>query len=263
MSFISAPQATGFELEQVDLYGRYMLSTPIEVLFVLRSMLKRGCMATVYFNQGHSFFLTWLLAISRDERELFLDIGSDEAINRDALKSKRLIVTASLDNVKIQFILHDLREASFEGRPAFHATIPEALLRLQRREYFRLETSPAEPLHCRIPVRTADEPTHALDLSLLDISGGGVSLLVPAEMAEHFRTGAFYADCRLDIPGESVIAATLCVRSSFLVVPRTGGPEYLRAGCEFVNLPGMRLTAIQRYITRIERERKARQSELE
>lgn len=266
MSFTSdqqQPQTAGFELEQVDLYGKYMLSTPIEVLFVLRSMLRRGCMATVYFNQGRSFILTWLLAISSDERELVLDIGSDEAANREALKATRLIVTASLDNVKIQFVLHGLRETTFEGRPAFLAAMPDALLRLQRREYFRLETPQADPLRCRIPVTAPDESTHTLDLALLDISGGGISLMVPTEMSDYFKTGAFYTECRLEIPGENVIAATLCVRSSFIVVPRGGGPEYLRAGCEFVNLPGTRLTMIQRYITRLERERKARQSGLE
>lgn len=266
MSSISDPQqsqATGFELEQVDLYGKYMLSTPLEILFVLRSMLRRGCMATVYFNQGRSFFLTWLLAIGSDEKELILDIGGDEAVNREALKAPRLIVTASLDNVKIQFVLSNLRTITFEGRPAFLAAVPETLLRLQRREYFRLETSLADPLHCRIPVQAEDESNHTLDLVLLDISGGGLSLMVPTEMGQYFRTGAFYADCRLEIPNESVIAATLCVRSSFIVVPRAGGQEYLRAGCEFVNLPGTRLTMIQRYITRVERERKAKLSGLD
>lgn len=266
MSSNSDPQqtpVTGFELEQVDLYGKYMLSAPIEVLFVLRSMLRRGCMATVYFDQGRSFFLTWLLALNNEGQQIVLDVGSDDAVNRAALQATRLIVAARLDNVKVQFTLQGLSEITYEGRPAFLAAAPTALLRLQRREYFRLETSPADSLHCRIPAQAADESPHSLDLTLLDISGGGMSLMVPTELAEYFKTGAFYTDCRLEIPGENVVVATLCVRSSFIVAPRGGGPEYLRAGCEFINLPGTRLTLIQRYITRVERERKARHSGLE
>lgn len=266
MSFNSEPQhieTTGFELEQVELYGKYILSAPIEVLFVLRSMLRRGCMATVYFNQGRSFFLTWLLTIDGEAGQLILDIGSDEAVNREALRATRLIVTASLDNVKIQFVLDGLQLTRFDGRPAFLADIPSSLLRLQRREYFRLETSLSDPLHCRIPIAAADGTAHVLELTLLDISGGGLSLMAPTEIGDYFKTGTIFSDCRLEIPHESVIAATLCVRSSFIVSPRNGTKEYLRVGCEFVNLPGTRLTVIQRYITRVERERKAKQSGLE
>lgn len=40
------------------------------------------------------------------------------------------------------------------------------------------------------------------------------------------------------------------------------GQAFLRIGFEFLNLPGARLAQIQRYITRIERERKARDAGL-
>jgi len=54
----------------------------------------------------------------------------------------------------------------------------------------------------------------------------------------------------------------LCVRNAFPVTTKTGN-QYLRLGCEYLDLPGTRLTMIQRYITRIERERKARLSGLD
>ncbi|HJW24573.1 MAG TPA: flagellar brake protein [Rhodocyclaceae bacterium] len=247
-----------FELEQHDLYGKYMLTTPLDILFILRSLVKRGCMATVYFNHGHSFFLTSLLAIGKDEKSIILDIGSDQAANRDALKADRLIVTANLDNVKIQFALAGVREAAFDNRPAFVAAVPPKLLRLQRREYFRLETSLSNPVRCQVTATRADGSVHDLDLTLLDISGGGLSLMAPTQAAEFFQAGVILANSRLQIPGETVIVTNLAVRSAFRIVSR-GGQEYLRIGCEYVNLPGARLNVIQRYITRIERERKARE----
>ena len=51
--------------------------------------------------------------------------------------------------------------------------------------------------------------------------------------------------------------ATLCVRNLFEVTTRSGS-HFARIGCEFVGLPAPRLTMVQRYITRVERERKAR-----
>lgn len=251
-------QPVGFELEQNDLYGKYMLTTSLDILFILRSLVKRGCMATVYFNHGKSFFLTWIVAVGKDEKSLILDVGSDQTTNREALKADRLIVTASLDSVKIQFALNGVRDFTYENQPAFLASLPERVLRLQRREYFRLETSLTNPVRCQVPVTGKDGAATSLDLTLLDISGGGLSLMAPPNTTDYFQVGTIFSDCRLQIPEESVILVSLCIRSAFRVVSR-GGQEYFRIGCEYMNLPGARLNMIQRYITRIERERKARE----
>lgn len=254
-------QAGAFELEQVELYGKYMLTAPLEILFVLRTMQKRGCMATVYFDQGQQFFLSWLLAVDADSHKLIMDVGGDETVNRAARQATKLIVTASLDNVKIQFVLASVSPTTFDKRPAFVADIPKSVLRLQRREYFRLDVPRSDQMRCHIPTAAEGAP-RTLDFSLLDISGGGMSLMVPPDLGEYFNIGTIYADCRIDIPHESVIPVTLCVRNAFMIQPRNGGKDYLRVGCEFVNLPGTRLAVIQRYITRIERERKARLADL-
>ena len=50
--------------------------------------------------------------------------------------------------------------------------LPNSLLRLQRREYFRLETPHASPLHCKLVRRREDGSSLIFNLALLDISGG-------------------------------------------------------------------------------------------
>jgi flagellar brake protein len=255
-------QPITFEFEQPDRYGQYMLSASLDVLFILRSLLKRGCMATVYFDEGRSFFLTWLLGIGADEHSIVLDMGGDPAVNREAVKAERLIFTANLDSVKIQFAVNGLRETAFNSKPAFVAAVPNKVLRLQRREYFRLETPLVNPVRCQVPAPRQDGSVHTLDLIILDISGGGLSLMAPTDTADSFKTGTLLTDCRLQIPEENVILTSLCVRSAFPVLGKSG-QEYLRIGCEYVNLPGARLNMIQRYITRIERQRKARETGLD
>lgn len=56
-----------------------------------------------------------------------------------------------------------------------------------------------------------------------------------------------------------ILIATLQVRSVFEVTLRTGA-QVTRAGCQFLNLPGPMLTLVQRYIIKVERERKARET---
>lgn len=255
----STQEPVKFELDNGDIYAKYMLYSRAEILFVLRSLLKKTCMTTVYFDNGRSFFLTALLDIDERTGRLLFDTGSDAAINARALKADKLLCTALLDKVKIQFSLSGLQSAEFTGRAAFRAQLPEAVLRLQRREYFRLDTPQGNPLICQARVPREDGSETALNLPLLDISGGGVGLSAPLEAESFIAPGLILPNCRIDFPEEGVLQVSLTVRNQFRVTARNGN-QFLRIGCEFVDLPGNRLTMIQRYITRIERERKARLS---
>ena len=250
-----------FELEQTDDYRQFLLHAKPEIVSVLRTLIQRRAMITVYFDQGQSFLLTVLLVVSPEKNEMILDIGSDKEMNLRVLRASKFIFTTAIDKVKVQFSLNKLAAERYEDRPAFRAALPESLLRLQRREYFRLSTPVANPVKCVISMMRADGTPVLATTHLLDISGGGAGLLIPPEQAKLYEKGAVLDNCKIALPDEGLLAATLCVRDVFDVTPRSGN-RYLRAGCEFVNLPGSHLTMIQRYITRVERERKARLSGL-
>ena len=246
-----------FELEQSDDYSQYLLYSKSEILAVLRPMIQKGAMITVYFDQGRSFLLTSMIALGANNDEFILDIGSDNEMNRRALLAKKLIFTAMIDKVKIQFSLSQLAQTQYEGHPAFLGKIPERLLRLQRREYFRLSTPIANPLKLHATLKRADGSVLQVKFPLLDISGGGVGLTVSLEQAQLLQKDDRLEDSKLMLPDEGLLISTLCVRNLFDVTTRSGS-RFVRAGCEFTDLPPARLSLVQRYITRIERERKAR-----
>lgn len=256
------PQNAPFELEQSDMYSKYLLHSRTEILFVLRSMIKKNCLTSVYFDQGRSFLLTAILDVDERNRRFILDRGGDEDVNQKALLAPRLLCTANLEKVKIQFLLDGLQSVRHNGRMAFSAKIPETLLRLQRREYFRLETPQVNPILCQLKTKNENGVPLTHELPLLDISGGGVCLMVPTSAEGLFPVGVTFTDARIELPEEGVIQTDLEVRNNFLITMRNGN-QHLRVGCRFIDLPGNRLTMIQRYITRIERERKARLSGLE
>jgi c-di-GMP-binding flagellar brake protein YcgR len=251
--------SSSLELETPDDHSQYLLHSQTEIRFVLRDVLNKGCMLTVYFDMGQSFFLTSLLEVNATG--VVLDYGCDENINRKALQAMRLICTTSVDQVKVQFALAGLRKMSYEGKSAFFSVLPNELLRLQRREYFRVSTPISKPLCCEIPFVT-DDGESILKLPLLDISAGGLGLMVNSDLASFFGKGQIFQGCVLPLPGEAPIRMDLKVCNIFEVTNRTGS-RYVRVGCEYVNLPGMPLNHIQRYITHLERERKARESGLE
>jgi c-di-GMP-binding flagellar brake protein YcgR len=247
-----------FELTQADDYSKYLLHSKKEILFILRAMRDKGDLITVYFNQGNDFLLTTLLAVTADGDALLLDPGSNAEMNRRALASDKLICTASHDKVKIQFILRRLTKTEYEGREAFRAAVPEELLRLQRREFYRLTTPIAHPLRCLIPVRLADGSQSTVETTVIDISGGGLAVMAPPEGIE-FETDHLFENCRIELPDVGTVLATLRVRNVFEFTLRNGA-RTRRAGCQFLDLSGQMLTLIQRYIIRVERERKARET---
>lgn len=246
-----------FELEQTDDYSKYLLHSKTEILSVLRALIQKGALITAYFDQGRSFLLTSMIALTADNREFILDLGSNDEMNRRALLAKRLILTTIADKVKIQFSLDKLSSSQSDGRAVFIGTVPETLLRLQRREYFRLSTPIANPVKLATSIRRNDGSTLHIDLPLLDISGGGVGLMATLEQSALFQRGDSLTECKIMLPDEGLLVASFCVRNMFDVTTRSGS-RYVRVGCEFINTPSARLSMVQRYITRVERERKAR-----
>ena len=250
------PQKTSLDADQGD-YSKYQLYSRSEILFLLRALIQKKCMLTAYFDHGRTFFLTSLIALSDDGQWLYLDYGTDPDINAKALVTDKVILTTMLDKVKIQFSVPGFQQTSANGQPIFAARTPETVLRLQRREFYRLTTPIANPLKCVMPVAKPDGTRVKVAATLLDISGGGVGLMVPTEIAPLVTPGAQVDNCEITLPEEGTIVTGLAVRSAFNATSKAGH-SYLRLGCEYTALPGTQLAMIQRYITRMERERKAR-----
>jgi c-di-GMP-binding flagellar brake protein YcgR len=250
-----------FELDQLDRYRQYVLTNSFEIRFYLNQLNKKRSIATAYLDEGRSLFLTSVVAVDEKKNQILLDPAHDETMNRLACNASRITVATHLDRVKIQFRLPSVTTTSHQGQRALCANIPESLLRLQRREYFRLEPPLGAPVFCKVTLQLAEGTTKVLDMPLSDISAGGVSLVTAVENAEHICQNMPLPDCRLDIPGEGVITVNLEVRKTVEVSNRSG-QHHLRIGCEFIDLSSARQAMIERYITKIERERKARDSGL-
>lgn len=237
-------------------YAQYLLHAKGEITFVLKSLLDHVSQITIFFNEGKDLLLTTLVALEDDS--ILLDFGASSETNRKALTVEKLFCVASLEKVRIQFLLRGLKQTNFEGRPAFRAAFPTDLLRLQRREFFRLTMPITRPLKCQIPIAEADgNNTFVIDMNVVDISGGGLALALPEGI--DFAEGKEFPKCRIELPEVGTVTTTLKVRNQFEITLRSGA-RVRRAGCEFVKLPGAMLTLVQRYIIKVERERKARES---
>ena len=250
-----------FEIDRHDEFAQFFLSNRSEILLYLSLLARRHCLVTAYINEGRKFFQTSVIALDESAGALLLAPPQTLPPSPELTNASRITLMTNLDSVKIQIRLPQVSSAIYQGQDVLLSTIPEAVLRLQRRDFFRLEPPASTPIHCKLAALSPDGTTRVFELPLSDISGGGVSLIAPTEIAAYFPGDALFRQCRLEIPNDGVVQVNLRVRKT-VEMSSINGLHSLRIGCEFVNLPGSSQSFIERYIARIERERKARDSGL-
>ncbi len=231
------------------------------MLFLLRQLVAKKCLVSVSPDGGNPSALLALLEVDEAAGTLTFDVAGSAALNARLIRAGKLVCETQLDRVQIRFQLNGpMRNVEFEGGPALAAVIPEAVLRLQRREHYRINTPIAQPLRCFIPLPPTEEgmPMKAFEVRVLDISGGGVAIAAPPG-GMFFSMGAEIDGCRIELPDPPVIVTRIAVRNIFRVT-QMNGIEQVRAGCQFVSLTPGQESAIQRYILRLERERASRGS---
>ena len=107
------------------------------------------------------------------------------------------------------------------------------------------------PLHCIIRAWVDPGSRQAWQ-----ISAWAASALVVCRRGRRYEKGQQLALCRIALPEEGTVVSTLEVRNLHQSTLRSG-ELVLRAGCHFVGIPAAHQAMIQRYIIRIDRERRA------
>lgn len=227
----------------------YLISNVDEIEYALKRLAKKPELVCLYANhQPHFFALSSVLAINSNS--IIFDQGADPIQNQRLLESKSICCVAHLNSVHYQFEVNAINSILFNEKPAFESTIPTMILRLQRRDSYRLSVPLSTPLSCLIPIGSEDG-----EISISDISLGGLGLLGYSPDIS-LDVGSILKNCRIELPQIGVITADIeiCTNSEQLL---KNGIRTLRTGCRFLNLSGTGQTLLQRYINQVERKRLA------
>lgn len=230
--------------------SRFLVTNRLEILRTLRGLAQRNEMVSAFFNAGRDLLLTSVLEVDPEQNTVILDCGSNDAINQRILNADKIIFVTALDKVKVQFISHRMEATTFEGKPAFAVTLPEQVLQLQRREYYRLTTPILNPLKCAVTFKSGV----VREFPIVDISAGGIGMIIGNTPDMQLTVGEVYPGCRINIPGIGVLELTLSIQSMFEVTLKNGSKSF-RSGCQFNNLHPSMENLLQRYIIKLERDR--------
>ncbi|WP_137939745.1 flagellar brake protein [Chitinivorax sp. B] len=240
-----APIADSIDIRQFE------LTSVFDIAHALRQLMARHDLVAVYFSQGQQFSLTSILDVDQVGKAFIIDESGSPDVNRRLAQSDRNLFVATPDGIKHQFTCGQVHQVNFQSRPAFKVPFPSTIIKLQRREYFRLMTPVANP----VKVTIRDHPSGRQDIPLHDLSLGGLCLGLPPR--PDFNLLDKYDDCTLDLPGFGLLQFGLEVRN--LRTERLHqGKEIMWIGCQFLKLSPQQQNLLQRYITQLQMEQKSR-----
>lgn len=218
-----------------------------EILSILQRLVEQGTRAALYYDEHNNFILTTLLGAN--ENGMWLDVGPFPPENERLLLSEHITFVSMHQNVKVQFVAHHVENVPFENTKAFYLELPEYLLRIQRRDYFRQSIPANAPIKCSIPAVRRE-------VSVLDISVGGIGLLCGDNEAQ-LVPGKTFEDCQIPLAGIGTVKVTIEVKSNIRFTARNGAVQ-IRAGCQFIDpsIPMQQL--LNRYVTRLQAEAAAK-----
>ena len=233
----------------------YEVGSRREIISLLRSIGEKNQLIRMLIHGEADVCVTTILEVDPDTNTVTLDRSIDAEQNLRILAAKRISFETTLDKIRILFASDDVTETIFERRAALQMALPESLVRLQRREFYRMATPLTNPVRATVPLPQELGGGSAV-FPLADISCGGIAVLANKFMLGN-TIGVNYPSCRIDLPDIGTVTTTLQVRNS-LDLTLLNNKTNRRLGCHFLGISGANLAMVQRYITKLERERNAR-----
>ena len=243
-----------FQDVELENWHDFEIESRKEIVALLRGIGDKNQLIRMLIQGESDVCVTSILDVDDQLDTVVLDSSIDPEQNKRILASHRLSFETTLDKVRILFAAERVEPTVFEGTPAFRMVVPPTLIRLQRREFYRISTPVTNPV--RVVIALPEELGGVTTFPLADISCGGIAIL-DNKMLLGDAIGKEYPNCRVDLPEIGQVTTALQVRNS-LDLTLLNNKTNRRLGCEFVNIQRGMLAYVQRYITKLERERNAR-----
>lgn len=233
--------------------ARYQVSSKREIIALLSTMMKENLELSIRLRDTEEAIATSILRMEDDV--MFVKAAPDPSLNKAIVESSDVVFAANPRNALIKFAAKQVHHTEVEHYLALKLDIPEQLVRIQRREFFRIAVPTSSALRCKISFTTPDGKFNLVWVAINNISAGGVGL-IDKSASLPLDANTVYDDCQLELGVAASVRVRLRVRSSFREEQATGNPVH-HFGCEFVETPRAVLASIQRFIMQLEREQNA------
>ncbi|MGV8900087.1 MAG: flagellar brake protein [Burkholderiaceae bacterium] len=233
----------------------YAVTSQREIVALLRAIEDKRQLIRMLVHGGTDAIATSILEVDIDNDAIIIDCAPELSLNQRIADAEKVSFETTLDKIRILFSSTQVTLCLKDDRPALRIAIPTSLIRLQRREFYRINTPISSPVRCVIPLPN-NSGEEFIAVVLQDISGGGIAVFDDDRKLDD-TIGHVYKDCRIALPGVGTVTASLVVANSQELI-LLNNKKRRRIGCTFADLSNATLNNLQRYIGKLERELNAK-----
>ncbi len=194
-------------------------------------------------------FSTRLLDIEPENGSLIFETTLDGPLNNKISDATMLYCASTINDVPVEFMLDAPRQEKYADKMCFTSPFPQLLIRMQRREFFRINIPQGITAICYFPTDTTPVKTE-----LSDISIGGFSIQVQGRLHRPFKVGDIIDACEIQLSLNNSFEATLKVKNNF-VKSNNNSEKTTLIGFTFIDISASIESQIQRFIFNIESKR--------
>ncbi len=202
----------------------------------------------VYLLENNTRFVTEILGIDWDTEHIWFSTPT-KALNSQCTSTCPYTIVSFPDGIKVQFGGNGIFRDQFQGVEALRVPIPNSIVRLQRRNFFRVVADEELNHHVKLDIPNVQKKITLIDLSL---AGFGFSL---EAILGQYPKGKIIKDVRLTLPDETAsMLVQLIVQN---IKPMLEPPGHIILGCEIKSLERNAERRLQRFLLTTERRQRA------
>jgi len=222
-------------------FEEFRVSSPREIGLLLKQLLDGSILLHLNSSDGHVFTSAiWTMDSTR--ATIGFNADPNDPAMQSVLQSDEVVVVGYLDNVKVQFDVHNLMLVHGNRASVLSCPFPREMFRFQRRNAFRVR-----PLMRAAPVARLRHPD-MLDtefaLRVIDISIGGCALFLPTDVPA-MNAGVLLHHIRVELDDDTKLDVGLRLQHVTTLNAEARGQ---RLGFEFIRPGGDALRTLQRFI---------------
>lgn len=231
----------------------YIVRNQKEIQQIIQSLKTDAASLKIAFNQGNEDYFTQIIDIDKENGVMYFDMTIDAAFNKRLLAAPELIILKDT-GIRIRWKSVEHSVITLPDGNALRTEIPNALVRLQRRELFRLKTPVIDPIPCEMSVPNSNNPTlkEAIKYNLVDVSLGGVGLIIDETLHPALKVGAIIDPCIINFPDAGETQLKLEVRN--IISLEENDTQKYRVGLGFVRPNRSTEGIIHKYTFNLERK---------
>lgn len=228
----------------------FLIRSPEQIISKLSVLRKKKCLLTARFGKNDDSFVTTILEVDKKNNLLIFYHSPKGDSIAQLLNSPKITFNTEYLGIKVAFDTMKLSKIQHQGMSLFAIPIPESVLWIEARDFYRVKSPVSKPSYCGVALGSQE----LTNLKLYDISLTGFSMLTDSKaISDLMILYSSFEECKLMLSDTSEGTISFEIRSKH-IINLEGGRRIEKIGCKFTQITPAFENAIQGCILQIERE---------